>query len=167
MRVTEAKYAVYREVELAQISFRHTFDLKHVKFLHHWLFQDVYVWAGKVRNVSLIKDASLFAQPRYIEPMAATIFKQFASEGRLIDVPCRDLAVRLAYYFGELNALHPFREGNGRTQRLFWRQVLALRGLAFNWDGVSREEMAAASAAVHGQTDEPLRQLIGRIIEPI
>lgn len=95
------------------------------------------------------------------------LFKGLASEGRLIDVPSRDLPVRLAFYFGELNALHPFREGNGRVQRLFWRQVLELRGLSLNWDSVSREAMTTASAAVHLQTEEPLRRLFARIIEPI
>jgi cell filamentation protein len=117
--------------------------------------------------VSLTKDASPFAQPRFIEPTAAKLFKGLASEGRLIDVSSRDLPARLAFYFGELNALHPFREGNGRAQRLFWGQVLELRGLSLNWDSVSREEMTAASAAVHLQTEEPLRRLFDRIIEPI
>ena len=110
---------MYREVKLAKMSFRRTFELKHVQFLHRWLFQDVYEWAGEIRSVSLTKDASPFAQPRFIEPAAAKLFKTLAMERRLIDVPRGDLPVRLAFYFGELNALHPFREGNGRTQRLF------------------------------------------------
>jgi cell filamentation protein len=58
-------------------------------------------------------------------------------------------ACRAAYYLGELNAIHPFREGNGRTQREFIRQLAAEAGHRINWSRIGREQMVAASIESH------------------
>jgi len=86
-------------------------------------------------------------------------------EERLLPIAARELPGRLAYYFGELNALHPFREGNGRVQRLFLRHVLELQRLTLAWERVSAAEMVEISVAVHRGNERPARALFERIIE--
>lgn len=113
------------------------------------------------------KDGSEFAQPKYILPEATRIFAELRNENALRDVRNADLPSRLAYYFGELNALHPFREGNGRTQRLLVRHVLERRDLTLAWTQVTPEQMSAVSVAVHNGNEAPLRSLFERIITPL
>jgi cell filamentation protein len=144
-----------------------SFDLDHLRLLHRWLFGDVYAWAGEIRTIPIIKDRSEFANPRFIESGANELFKKLRQERALRNVAMSDLPARLAYYFGELNALHPFREGNGRTQRLFLRQLLKARGLHLSWDQVSADEIVAVSVAVHIGNDAPLCKLFERIVKPI
>ncbi|MCB1556362.1 MAG: Fic family protein [Alphaproteobacteria bacterium] len=87
------------------------------QYIHRTLFQDVYGWAGEIRSVQLAKGSTVFAMPEHIETEAARIFKELATDN-LSDPG------RLAFYFGELNVLHPFREGNGRTQKLLFDEVV-------------------------------------------
>lgn len=156
-----------REVQLTGVRFHRAFDLGHLRLLHRWLFQDVYAWAGEIRTVPIIKDRSEFANPRFIDGAAKQLFEKLREERMLRDVAAADLPRRLAYYFGELNALHPFREGNGRTQRLFLRQLLESRGLLLAWHQVTADEIVAVSVAVHIGDDAPLCRVFGRIVKPI
>ncbi len=88
--------------------------------VHRRLFADVYPWAGEVRVCQLARTAQ-FANPEFIQPQADQLFAQLAAENRLHDLARAALVDRLTHYLAEINALHPFREGNGRTQRAFLR----------------------------------------------
>lgn len=93
------------------------FTMKEFKKLHHYLFQDIYPFAGAFRDVQLMKGNTRFCQVQFINDYAIELFHQLKTES-----PWRSLdeaAGRLAYFKSELNMLHPFREGNGRTIRIF------------------------------------------------
>ncbi len=165
LRDEEALHAALREVQLAGRTFRRTFDLDHLCFLNRWLFQDVYAWAGEPRSVPFSKPGSEFAKPMFIREQAHALFRRLRDENRLRDIERARLATRIAYYFGELNALHPFREGNGRTQRLFLTHLVALRGLSLDWDGVTAKEMVRISVAIHNGNDVPAVELFSRILK--
>lgn len=137
---------------MTRVRFHRSFDLNHLCLLHRWLFEDVYAWAGTIRTVPIIKDRSRFANPRFIEEGASRLFDELREKRQLRTVAAADLPGRLAYYFGELNALHPFREGNGRTQRLFLRQLLEVRGMLLEWDRVTADEIVAVSIAPIAET---------------
>src|ERR1700682_5144690 len=95
------------------------------------------------------KDGSEFAKPNFIENEARLLFEKLSAEQYLRHTNIEDIVPRLAEYYGNLNSLHPFREGNGRTQRLFFRQLLAPRGLWLKLDEVTAGEKVAACAASH------------------
>jgi cell filamentation protein len=151
---------------LGRIAFRRTFDLQHLCFLHRWLFQDVYSWAGATRSIPMHKEGSEFARPEYIEDYAKQLFESLRAEHNLRDVPLCDLPDRVAFYFSEINALHPFREGNGRTQRLFLRHILQLRSIGIAWERVAPEENIAVSIAAYNGNEIPAKDLFARILEP-
>jgi len=152
-------------VQLLRKPLRRTFDLIHLTSLHRWLFQDLYEWAGMLRTVAITKDRSVFAKPLFIRGQAKEIFAKLSADGFLRHVSVEELPARLASYYGDLNTLHPFRDGNGRTQRLFFRQLLGPRGLRLNWTGVAAEEkIAACIASFHGN-DSHLAALFERILE--
>lgn len=128
------------------------FDLDHLRAIHRRLFGDLYEWAGEPRTVPIAKGNSLFALPAYLAHAADGLFGELRGERYLTDLPKKDLVARLAYYLGELNALHPFREGNGRTQREFIRELALHAGFHVAWEDVSRPDMVQASIeAMSGQ----------------
>jgi fido (protein-threonine AMPylation protein) len=91
----------------------------HFRAIHRHLFQDVYAWAGKVRTVRISKGESTFCYPEHIDQEMAKLFKALRQTGHLRGTSPQDFAKQAAHFLAELNAIHPFREGNGRTQLTF------------------------------------------------
>ncbi|MFC4768386.1 Fic/DOC family protein [Effusibacillus consociatus] len=91
------------------------FDFKHLSKIHWFIFQDVYPFAGKVRDEDISKGNFRFALPQYIYSEADRIIGELKQDNYLKGLSLVKHVERLAYYMAELNVLHPFREGNGRT----------------------------------------------------
>ncbi|WP_375651745.1 type II toxin-antitoxin system protein adenylyltransferase VbhT [Bartonella sp. LB28NMGDW] len=136
------------------------FDLNYMKEIHRRLFGDIYEWAGQVRLVDIAKGNSMFASYNQIERYAPKITQKLAKEQYLRGLGAYDFSQRAGYYMGELNALHPFREGNGRTQREFMVQLACEAGYRINWKGIERQEMTRASIEAHFGNSEYLSALI-------
>ena len=115
---TTARFLSYQ----SELSLLSQFDFSHLKFLHFYLFQDLYAWAGKVRDIDISKGNTRFCTFSRIEPEAIKLFNTIPN------LECHsnlaDLIKDLAHLFCELNLLHPFRERNGRTLRFFFEEML-------------------------------------------
>ena len=145
------------------------FDTAHLKAIHARIFQRIYPWAGEFRRVNLHRSGSYyFAVVQFMEENLKRTFEKLASENHLRGLDAVAFAHRAAFYLGEINAIHPFREGNGRTQREFIRELAAGAGLRLNWNRVSREQMYGASIESHslGKNDA-LTTLILLAMEPV
>lgn len=95
------------------------------------------------------------------------MFNQLRLENYLQGLNQEDITQRLAYYLGELNVHHPFREGNGRVQRIFISDLANNAGYSLDFSNVSQEEMIKASILVYRKGDYSyLASLISRSIEP-
>lgn len=140
------------------------FDLKHLQKIHKTLFNDVYDWAGKLRHVNIAK-GNQFCLSQYLESYANTIFEQLKGENYLIG--SENVPERLAYYLSEINVLHPFREGNGRTQRLFIEYLAGVAGYDVDFSSVSSQEMIVASADSFAKNYDTINELFERITTPI
>ncbi|WP_352538171.1 Fic family protein [Mesorhizobium sp. M0029] len=90
-------------------------DFEHYKAVHHHLFQDVYEWAGEVRAIRIGKGGNWFCYPEYINQEMHRIFGELADGDYLCELDLDAFAVRAAHVLAEINAVHPFREGNGRN----------------------------------------------------
>ena len=145
----EADLTSTRIWELARQPVLGKFDLAHLKKIHAHIFQDVYAWAGEPRTISISKGASMFCLPQHLEFAAEDIFGKLARENHLKGLSREAFANRAAYFFSEINALHPFREGNGRTQNLFLKQLGAEAGFELFIEKVGREQMMVAASAAH------------------
>lgn len=99
------------------------FDLPHFVAIHKYIFEDLYPFAGLFRTENIAKGNFSFAEWNYIENELNRILNELKEENYLKELDKNNLAKRLAYYMSELNVLHPFREGNGRTIREFIRQL--------------------------------------------
>lgn len=122
------------------------YDLDHLRSFHREIFGDVYPWAGELRVVGIAK-SDPFCLPQHIEAYAADVFAALAKERHLRGLPREGFLERLTHYFAEVNAVHPFREGNGRTQRAFFRQLSREAGWSLDWSGLDRHENARALTA--------------------
>lgn len=142
----EKRLTMLRLLEIMEEPVKGSFDFKHLKMIHAYIFQDLYDWAGKVRSVDIAK-GNMFCNVRFIEPCAQDIFGQLKADKYLKGLSRADFIKKLAYYFSEINALHPFREGNGRSQREFIRALALKNGYVVRFAGVSEEEMIEASKA--------------------
>ncbi len=144
---TEAALVALRSFELSIKPLKGRFDLEHLQAIHRYLFQDVYEWAGKLRTIDISKGGHMFAHHAHIQSAAAPIFMQLAGEKHLAGTGLDTFSTRAAHYLGELNALHPFREGNGRALREFISHLAASNGYYIAWENVKREDMLQASIA--------------------
>lgn len=107
-------------------------DANTLLIIHHFLFQDVYGWAGEVRTVNISKNGKPFFDGERFH-IAFKFIDNLIAEYRLIRKSNKfDLAKKLAEILDNINYLHPFREGNGRTQREFLRVLALEKGLILN-----------------------------------
>lgn len=115
------------------------FDPAHYRALHRHLFQDVYAWAGEYRTIRTSKGGNVFCFPEWIERETARLFKRLAGNTFQPDPDVEEFVQAAADFLGELNAIHPFREGNGRSQ-LYFLRLLGLRaGHPFRSEAVERD----------------------------
>lgn len=131
------------------------FYLSHLKRIHYRLFSEIYTWAGKLRDIAITKGGTIFAQPTRIEPEFQKLHQCLLLED-FSTMPEQCVAERLAYYLGEINILHPFREGNGRTQREYLVQLARKNGYQLHFNGVTQDEMVEASIASSRYADNVL-----------
>jgi cell filamentation protein len=148
-----------RALELVRNDFLpEDYSFTSLKHLHFRLFQDIYPFAGKVRNVQISKGQTRFCQFQFIDGEAERIFAEMSNESVW---PSKSFAAeRLAYYKAELNMLHPFREGNGRTIRLFLRFYARFKGYEWNSELIERNTYLNAMIRSVGSDMEPLRKII-------
>ena len=143
----ERRLAKYRTEELLNSPIKGHFDLSHLQKIHAYLFQDIYDWAGEIRTVDIAK-GNLFCRYFAINSEANRIFTELKQEKYLKDITnALDFSKRLAYYFAEINALHPFREGNGRTEREFIRQLAFQSNYFLSYAGITQDDLISASIA--------------------
>ena len=141
----EAALVATRSYELSQTPLPGHFDLAHLQAIHGYLFGDVYEWAGQLRTVDIGKGGHLFAHHAHIAGAAAPIFRQLAEEKCLAGLDPATFSRRAACFLGELNALHPFREGNGRAQREFVSHLAHAAGYYLAWENMWQPGVLQAS----------------------
>lgn len=142
------------------------YDLAHLRALHRHLFGVVYDWAGQLRTVNMAKGDTAFALVEWLEPQANQIFARLSEQRFLQGLPRPQFIQEASRFLADLNALHPFREGNGRTQRAFLRLLAAEAGWRLDWAKVEPPENASVSAAAmsNGLAFVPL---LDRIAHPL
>lgn len=120
------------------------FDANKLKYIHNYLFCDIYDFAGEYREENITKDNFMFAQYEYLDENVNLILDKIQIN-ELIKMSFEEKIKNISYYMTELNVLHPFREGNGRTIREFIRQLLQAIGLEIDFSKIEYEEIIRVS----------------------
>jgi 2-succinyl-6-hydroxy-2,4-cyclohexadiene-1-carboxylate synthase len=157
----EATYA--RATQLRHRPIPGRYDLDHLCSFHRHLFGDVYDWAGELRTVNIVKGTTPFAFANALVPAASELFSELARENFLSGLDLTRFVARAAFYLSELNALHPFREGNGRTQRAFLSQLAISAGWHIDWELITAEQNINASIATFVGDETAFVDLLGTI----
>ena len=140
----ERKIVLAKLYELRQNHQIGNFDVAHFVGIHKFLFEDIYPFAGLFRNENIAKGNFSFAEWEYIEDELKKLLDQLKEENYLQNLDRDTFIKRLSYYMAELNVLHPFREGNGRTIREFIRQLAYKNGYVLNLKNINPKEMLHA-----------------------
>ena len=141
-------------------------SVRHYQAVHHHLFQDVYPWAGRFRTVRIAKGGSMFCCPEHISTQMQTLFSDLKARRYLRELSTRDFAQASAKFLAALNAVHPFRDGNGRTQLAFLTMLAQRAGHPLALERIDPQRFLAAMIASFQGDEEPLtRQLEGLIEE--
>ncbi len=158
------------EAELAAIAVEHVeidgppFDFPYLCALHRQLFGEVYEWAGEIRAVDISKGSTRFCTVSRIVPEATRLLDELAGAQYFLGLDRQSLVRCSAELYGELNMVHPFRDGNGRTLRLFLEHVIVACGHGVAWGPMDREEWISACIAAVDCNYEPLITLLDRCI---
>jgi cell filamentation protein len=163
----EYEQTALRIAELRERPIRGNFDLDHLKAIHAYIFQDVYEWAGKPRVVNLSKGGSSFARVRDLEIEGARLADSIARDKNLRGLAKPQFVDKLARCYTQLNALHPFREGNGRSSREFVGLLAREAGYELDqtridngksqWNEAARRSMTGDLAGVKAIFSEAIR----------
>ena len=147
--LTSARYAEWLNAPKAE-----TFDFDHYKAIHRFLFSDLYDWAGEVRTVNISKKGTQFAPVEQIESQAAQIFERLKTRNFFKGLSRDEFVDKIVDFYCVTNFLHPFREGNGRTQRLFLTQLIRNAGYDISFADMDTDLlMIATIQSAQGVTD--------------
>lgn len=119
--------------------------LPHLCAIHHHLYQDVFDWAGQIREVDIYEGDTRFCHFEYIEKEGNALMQQLEDEEWLCGLEKAVFIERLAHYYCEINVLHPFRLGNGIAQRIFFEQLALHAGFSLDWRGIDPDEWRNAN----------------------
>lgn len=142
------------------------FDLEHLKSIHKFLFDDIYEWAGKIRTVDIAK-GNVFCLVQFIEMQFAELYEKLKCDNFLKNETDKEyVSKKIAYYLSELNVIHPFREGNGRTQRIYCQQLCMNTGKFYlDFSMADEGEMLEASVDSFMCNYEKMEDLIRKCIK--
>jgi cell filamentation protein len=132
----------------------------HYRAIHRHLFQDVYAWAGKPRTVRIAKGGSMFCYPESIDREMKKLFKQLVEAKYFQGVSSEKFAGEAAHFLAELNAIHAFREGNGRSQLSFLILLAERAGHPFNLERMDPEGIMQAMIVSFSGEEKPLADLM-------
>lgn len=153
------------EVASAKMEFiEPPYSLATLKQILRSLFSEIYAWAGEIRTVAISKGSTRFCSPEFIEAEIEKEFSRIAKNGWFEGYP-RDLLVSsIAESYGTLNVAHPFREGNGRTQRFLFELIIFNTGYSIDWELVEREQWIDACIQSYFGNDIPLTNIFDQCI---
>ena len=162
---TERKLSYAKITHLTANPFKGTFDLKYLQKIHRFIFEDIYTWAGRIRGGQFFsKGETEFCRAPMIYTYADNVFGKLRNEKCLRGLPRENFIERMAYFMAEINTLHPFREGNGRTQRVFFEELARRARYEINFGNVESDELLEADIAAYNKDYAPMILLLNEKI---
>ena len=162
----EKELVAIRQAEITIRPIKGDLDFEHLKAIHKYLFQDLYDWAGKTRTCNIAKK-DLFCLSQFIDCYAGDVFGKLKNRNYLTNSSFDTLVDGLTSLFGDINALHPFREGNGRSQREFINMIARINGYELSFVSITSKDMIEASHMINNGHEEMIRVLFEKNIYKI
>ena len=145
LKTAEEEITLIKQMELLKNPIKGNFSKAHLMNIHKFIFEDIYSFAGKIRREQISKADTMFYPPNLIDRELDKVFAKIKEKNMLRETDEEKVFDNLAYVMGELNIIHPFREGNGRSIREFIRLMAKRMGYDLNWGNIDKEELLEAS----------------------
>jgi len=162
----ERRITAINILEIMDKPVRGRLDFKHLCAIHRAIFLDVFDWAGKPRTVNISK-GNPFCMSNVIHEYAESIFSKLKDDDYLLGKSADEMPEALTWYLSEINVLHPFRDGNGRAQRIFIEYLAQCAGYYVDFSDVSSKEMIEASVLSFDKEYDQMTAMFGSITSPI
>ena len=134
-------------------------DFEYYKSIHYVLFNDLYDWAGKLRTIDISKRGTAFCKAENLQEQCNVLFNYLAQNDYFTNENRSDFAEKITDFYISTNMLHPFREGNGRTQRVFITQLIKNAGYGFSFSDIDTDELMIATIQSANGVKDYLRKI--------
>ncbi|MGL1958689.1 MAG: Fic family protein [Colwellia sp.] len=121
------------------------YNFAYLQKIHQILFGDLYTWAGQSRTIGMNKGDTMFCRPEHIQREVTKLFNVLSHANYFQNISMTELIVKIAEFYGDLNIIHPFREGNGRSQRILFEHIIVNCGFKISWANVNKNEWIQAN----------------------
>lgn len=166
-KVQDLETTIYFSKKLINLLPEGQFNYQHLKDIHRHLFGELYDWAGQERTIDIFKGHSHFARKEFIEKELNKIFLKLKEDKYLQELAQPVFCKKLSFYFNEINAAHPFREGNGRSLRAFCDLLSKKAGYNLVWRKVDVKEYTEASIRGFNGDYEAMEKIFSNITTSI
>lgn len=158
----EITFAKASMLESAPVSDK--FDMDHYLSIHRFLFEDLYDWAGTLRTVDISKKQTNFCNAENLPELMNACFAELKRNNLYVGLSRKEYIDRIVDFYCTTNMLHPFREGNGRTQRIFIAQLIRHNGYSFTFQRIDKDELIIATIMSASGVTDYLRDLFDKSI---
>jgi len=161
--ITLAKNAGYKKNPI-----KGNFNFEHFCKIHKFLFEEIYEWAGKGRKGGFMtKGKTVFVRSEYIENEFNEYYEKIKKDKFLKGLNKESFCEKLAVYMAEVNTVHPFREGNGRTARLYFNQLANEAGYDIEFSKTDKDELILSDILAYDGNYVLSIEILNNIVSPI
>lgn len=152
-------------IEYEMAPFPDPFSFGYYKRLHAFLFDQLYDWAGKLRDVDVSKQHTHFCPSKEVAELADRIFARAAGMDYFQGLDRQPFIQEITDFYSGINYLHPFREGNGRTQRVFFRELARRAGYSLDYSLIDPDLLMVATIHAASGIQDTLLQAFDQMIQ--
>ena len=160
----EKQITLLRAVQAEQETKFENVDFEFYKNTHRRIFADVYEWAGTVRTINISKKGTVFCNACEIERIGRLKFERLKKQNYLRKMDSGNFLDELTDLYHELNMLHPFREGNGRTLRLFVTLLVRNTGGDIDFNNTDSDLLTIATIKASQGDKSMLRNVFEKLV---
>lgn len=161
----ESQITFAKGSELENNPIKGNFDFEHYKSIHKYLFDEIYDWAGQIRKVNISKKGTKFAKADEIEQLADACFSRLKSKNYFKVQKFDEFIENITDFYCVTNMLHPFREGNGRTQRIFISQLIRNAGYDIDFLDINTDDLMTATIQASNGVDVYLKEIFANAVK--
>ncbi|QCG47123.1 Fic/DOC family protein [Aeromonas schubertii] len=164
-KTLEKAEAEFSLLGIQQINFQQPpYNIEHLKTIHRTIFGKIYPWAGEIRRIDISKGNTHFCITSRVIPETIKTFHKLHQENYLSNLEHKIFVEKFSEYYADFNTIHPFREGNGRVQRVLFEHLALYNGYLIRWELVTKNEWVSANInGVHGYL-APLNEIFSKCL---
>jgi len=158
--ITFPKWVAYKNNPI-----KGNFDFNHFCQIHHYLFAELYEWAGKPRLGGFMSiGRTKFIDSEYIKSSFDDIYEKLQKDNFFKNLPKEEFCEKMAYFMADINKVHPFRDGNGRTMKLYFSQLAQNSGYDLEFSLASKDDLILADVLAYNGNYQLLIEILNKIV---